>query len=335
MSQGAAAEIRSTGDDKVDSLLRESRAWLAERGEIVVGSGSFRSGRLSGSIHSDFGPVNQDKPTNQDYVLAWYPKETASGAAVSGQNESKARAEKRITVPPAVSLPRFAMALGDGLTTSFRSECASALACWIALRALVEFAGPADPRDRARLAFNEAGLTIGLLTDALARDPEASCPEGQFLSTWKYILNKGGLLQTTLTLAWLDWNRFYLAMIGDAGALWRCFHTLSDGGRPTDRILAACDLASQEVRALGPTDRCIQDFDCWQTEQITGPFLCAVSTDGIGRGLGASPLALLEELERLHAAGEENPARRFIEHAIQTRPKDFEDNLTLAVIRME
>ena len=71
------------------------------------------------------------------------------------------------------------------------------------------------------MAFNEAGLTIGRLADELARDPEASCPDGQFVSTWKYILKKGGLFQTTLTLAWLDGDHFRIAMVGDGGALWR------------------------------------------------------------------------------------------------------------------
>jgi len=37
----------------------------------------------------------------------------------------------------------------------------------------------------------------------------------------------------------------------------------------------------------------------------------------------------------LRITGEENPARRFIERAIQKRPKDFHDNLTLVVIRAE
>ena len=102
-----------------------------------------------------------------------------------------------------------------------------------------------------------------------------------------------------------------------------------------DRILAACNLESQQVYALGPADRCVREFDCWHEEEVNGPFLCALSTDGIGRGLGTSPLTLLDELESLQAAGVENPARRFIEQAIQRRPKDFDDNLTLAVIRAE
>ena len=111
------------------------------------------------------------------------------------------------------------------------------MACWVGVRALVDGwslgfsrsfpsfrlkpdSTPPTPGS-CQIAFNEAGLTIGRLADELARDPEASCPEGQFLSTWKYILKKGGLFQTTLTLAWLDGDYFRIAMVGDGGALWR------------------------------------------------------------------------------------------------------------------
>ncbi len=324
MSQCAETDPPATGHPAFDLLLRETRAWLAERGKTIVGSGGFRSGGLSVSIHSDFGPAGQDKATNQDYCLAWRP------ASMEEQGPL-----------------RCVLALSDGLTNSFRSECASALACWVAVRALIEAGGGhhvpmvGDPKDRARIAFNQAGLTIGRLADELARDPEASCPEGQFVSTWKYILKKGGLFQTTLTLAWLDGDHFRLAMLGDGGALWRGYD-----GPPAaagtmyswsakDRILAACNLDSQQVYALGPTDRCLREFDCWHEEELSGPFLCALSTDGIGRGFGASPLTLLDELESLRAAGVENPAQRFIEQAIQRRPRDFDDNLTLAVLRAE
>jgi hypothetical protein len=249
---------------------------------------------------------------NQDYVLAWRPSSASSRQRTD-----------------------FVLALADGLTTSFRSECGSALACWVAVRALVG-AGAASPaKDLARLAFNDAGLTIGRLADELARDPEASCPEGQFLSTWKYILKKGGLLQTTLTLAWLDRDHFRLATVGDGGALWRTYQGPPESRRVKDRVLATCDLEYQHVCALGPADRCLQAFDCWHEVELNGPFLCALYTDGIGRGLGASPLVLLDELENLHGAGVENPAQRIIERAVAERPKDFADNLTLAAIRMD
>jgi serine/threonine protein phosphatase PrpC len=309
MRHDADTDVPSTGHAECDRVVRESRQCLVERGETIVGSGCFRSGSVCGALHTDFGPKDQDKGTNQDYILAWRPRAAKTRGDV-----------------------RCAIALGDGLTTSFRSEYASALACWVALRAVVDADPTTAPKTLAGNAFNAAGLAIGRLADELGGDPQASCPPGQFLSTWKYILRKGALFQTTLTLAWLDQDAMYVAMVGDGGALWRSYEGNRKG---TDRVLAACDLDSQHVYALGPTERCVQEFDCWREEKLNGPFLCALHTDGVGRGLGSDPLVLLDELENLQAEGEENAARRFIEQAIEQRPKEYGDNLTLAVIQAD
>jgi serine/threonine protein phosphatase PrpC len=305
MSRGKQAAPPASGSPGIDLVVRESRAWLAERGEMVVGSGCFRAGPFSGSIHCDFGPATQDKNANQDYALAWRP-------SADGENRQ----------------PRLVLAMSDGLTNSFRSEWAAAVSCWVAVRAVVEAVGQNAPQELAKFAFNEAGQTITRAAEEFSRDPEASCPEGQFLSTWKYILKKGGLFQTTLSLAWIDRECFNLAIVGDGGALWR-------DAASADRILAACNLESQQVHALGPADPYVREFDCWRQEQLDGPFLCALMTDGVGRGIGENPMGLLDELESYEAAGTENSAREFIARAIRERPKDFDDNLTLAVVRGE
>jgi serine/threonine protein phosphatase PrpC len=328
MSRGPQAEPSGTGSPGIDLVVRENRAWLAERGELVVGSGSFCAGPYSGSIHCDFGPPTQDKNANQDYALAWRP--TADG-------------ERR--------LPRLVLALADGLTNSFRSEWAAAAACWVAVRVVVEGSRTAAPQELARFAFNEAGHTIVRAAEEFSRDPETSCPEGQFLSTWKYILKKGGLLQTTLTLAWIDADHFNLAIIGDGGALWRgyarptaekvAFRSAKEAAlsrserRQSDRVLAACNLESQQVHALGPADPFVHEFDHWRQERCAGPFVCALMTDGIGRGIGANSLRLLDDLEAYDAAGSVNSAREFIARSVRERPKDFDDNLTLAIVRRE
>ena len=124
MNQDANTNLPLIGHPEFDRLLRECRDWLAGRGELIVGSGSFKSGRLAAAIHSDFGPANQDKATNQDYALTWWPQ----------------AAEAR---------PRCVLALADGLTASFRSESASALACWLGVRALVGNVKAAQPMDLA------------------------------------------------------------------------------------------------------------------------------------------------------------------------------------------
>jgi hypothetical protein len=315
MSQAADTDDPIKPDDlpaEFDDVIRESQTWLAERGETIVGSGRFCSEELSGSVHSDFGPEEQDKDANQDYAVAWLPHD-------DGMRERF----------------RVVLALGDGLTTSFRSEWASAVACSVALRALVESDRALAPEEAARRAFNAAGKKLGRLGDELAREPEASCPQGQFLSTWKYILRKGVLLQSTLTLAWLDRHRLYVAMIGDGGGVWRSYRRAGNGERADDCVLAQCDLDQHQVRALGPADRDVGQFDCWREQELDGPFLCALHTDGVGRGLGSDPTALLDDLERLRPEETENAARRFIDRAVEERPRSFDDNLTLAVIKGE
>ncbi len=193
-------------------------------------------GRLVGSVHTDFGPEDQDKDANQDYAVVWLPR------------DEKIRERFRL-----------ALALGDGLTTSFRSEWASALVCSLALRALAEGDPALPPEELAKLAFNEAGQSLGRLGDEWARDPAASCPVGQFPSTWKYILRKGVLFQSTLTLAWLDRHCLHVAMVGDGGGVWRSYRPSPGGKRANDRVLAQCDLDRHQVsRSDRPTGTCVR-----------------------------------------------------------------------------
>ena len=74
MGQGDGTDEPFTRHPAFDHLIRENQAWLAERGRTIIGSGCFRSGPLSGSVHTDFGPEDQDKEANQDYVVAWLPR---------------------------------------------------------------------------------------------------------------------------------------------------------------------------------------------------------------------------------------------------------------------
>jgi len=213
-----------------------SQAWLAERGDTIVGSGCFCAERLSGSLHTDFGPEDQDnKDVNQDYALAWLP------------HDEKTR--RRF---------RFALAFGDGLTTSFRSEWAAALACSLALRALAEGDESLGPKDLAKYAFHQAGRCLGQLADELAQDPAASCPSGQFLSTWKYILRKGALLQSTLTLAWLDEHFLRVAMLGDGAASGGAIaRRLTYRGRKTRSWPSATWINTKSARSVRRIGRCM------------------------------------------------------------------------------
>ncbi|MCY2986682.1 MAG: protein phosphatase 2C domain-containing protein [Planctomycetota bacterium] len=293
----------------LERMVGSHRDWLAERGQPLVGSGCFRVGPWSGAVHTDFGPLDQDKTTNQDYALAWWPDDDDCRTRI-----------------------RWALAMADGLSSSFRSEWASELASWTALRALVELSAT-EPRQTAQQAFDAAGAAIGRLADEWAADPQGSCPPGQYLATWKYMLRKGSLLQTTLTLAWLDKEYFRVAILGDAGLVWREYPDLASNQRPRDRVIAECDLAEQQVFALGPAERQVSQFDQWEEIRLPERFLAAFYTDGIGRGIGKHASTLLDDLEARVSSAEVNHAQAYIAQAIARQPRDFEDNLTLAVIR--
>ncbi len=309
MSDDLLSSAAAPDRTALERTLASHHDWLGKQGQLLERSGCFRVGPWTGAIHTDFGPPDQDKTTNQDYALAWWPRDDDRRSAI-----------------------RWALAMGDGLTTSFGSEWASKLACWAALRALVE-SSPTEASLAAQQAFDMAGAAIGCLADQWADDPQGSCPSGQYLSTWKYMLRKGSLLQTTLTLAWLDAEYFRAAILGDAGLVWREYRGPASNPSPQDRVIAECDLEQQQVFALGPGERQVSRFDHWEEIPLPQRFLAAIYTDGIARGIRNCASVLLDGLEEMDSSAETNHARTFVEQAIARQPRDFEDNLTLAVIR--
>lgn len=295
----------------LNTTICEQQTWLEQRGPTRMRSGYFGADRFWGSFHTDYGPQGHEKAsTNQDFVLGWQPSVENNSCPV-----------------------RLVVVLADGLTSSFQSGRAAELACWVALRNLVENSASKHSMDLAIGAFNAAGRAIGGFADHLTLDSEPWHPTAQFRfrSTWKYILDNGKLLETTLTLAWLDRDHLRIAILGDGGAVRREADPNSPDRR-VDHILAECDLTNQQVNALGPANRSVTDFDCWREQPLHLPFMCVLYTDGIGRGLKNCPESMLNELEDLRAAGAGNPAREYIRNVIQESPDAFADNLTLAVI---
>lgn len=289
---------------RVVDLVSTHHEWLKQRGSLEINSGIINSEAATIAFHTDYGPLGQDKETNQDYVLVWHGRQGSEG-----------------------SLPCVAIAMGDGLGSSFRSELASATACSVALRSLVEQWNPASPRATFEAAIATAVLALKNLVAELARDPQASCPPGQFLSTWKFMLNRGKLLQTTLTLVWLQGDWLRVAIIGDGGFMWRTYDP------PATEVPAQCDLGTQEVNALGAAAEDSLPLDHYFERRFSRPFLAALFTDGVGRGLGTAPTSLLDTLEFPALPSESNPAQEYLKEAIVRNPRAFEDNLTLAVIR--
>jgi len=139
-------------------------------------------------------------------------------------------------------------------------------------------------------------------------------------------------------LAWMDAAYFHLFMIGDGGACWRRYGADGPEGKPLDEVLASCDLTTQEVHAVGPGTRVrlgtAFDLCVGMSVEDGQPFLAALHTDGVGRGLGAAPALLLDELDLAkQQQPDENEAQLYVRRVIHERPKDFADNLSLVVVR--
>lgn len=315
MSDTMSAVVEAAGASLVHERAQPRLDWLRQAGQLVVGSGCLHRGATTLALHTDFGPPGQDKETNQDYALAW---SSAPGSAAAE--------------------PLLALALADGVTSSYRSEWASELACAVALQTLVELLTrppttaptPQSLSALAQTAFAAAGRALQEIAQKLEAKPEDSCPPGQFLSTWKYILRKGVLLQTTLTLAWVQDGRFRLAMVGDGGVQWR-----AGGAAVADEVLAQADLSTNAVNVLGPRTPEAAAFDLWLDRPWSGPVLCALSSDGVGRGRQKTNLCLLERLAELQAQGHANPAQECLRQIVAAGDPAYDDNLTLAFLRRE
>ncbi len=281
-------------ESRVNELVEGFRGRLESCGTVCVASGELHwsGGRLS--IHTDFGPQGQDKDTNQDFVLGW----VAQGSS---------------------GIP-WAVALADGVSSSFQAEFGARIACWAALAALVT--GSDDFQRQSRRSLDAAGDAIGGLFEELTADPERFRPQGEFSSTWKYTLREGLLLQTTLSLAWMEAGVLNLVIVGDGGAALFGF-----GDEEAPRFLGGASAQTQRVHALGPLNRHVSAFDYGGRVDVEGTGLIALFTDGIARGIGADGAPLMRSAPMASPT-----SRDIIARLINERPREFEDNLTLALI---
>ncbi|MHC4879567.1 MAG: protein phosphatase 2C domain-containing protein [Planctomycetota bacterium] len=267
---------------------------------MVSQSGSFEvpGGWLSG--HSDFGPAGQDKDINQDRIVMWKPR--------------KARAD---TV-------NWAIALADGVTSSWHSELAAGLACWSALKTLAGSDVSTDGRD-ALAAAVEAIRTAGV---AYRRYGSNWCPDDEIAATWEYRLNHGAFLQTTLTLAWCHADRISVMRVGDGGAV---LH------RPDSAdVLLAVDPGCHRVHALGPNSPDVVAPDDELSIPLAAGSAVALYTDGLARVAESSwGQSHLQGTCRCSIGAERSTARSLVRRQLQEMPDVFNDNLTLAIAATE
>jgi len=277
------------------------RRQVERQGTLRVASGSLAEGDYRIDLHTDAGPADQEKTINQDYVVAWSgtPRETPTGID-------------------------WAIAMADGVTAARYAEIAAELACWAALQRLLEEPATLAPGAAARGALHAAGGQLELVAAPLAEDPEETCPDDEMFSNWKWVLKRGWLLQTTLSLAWCQQGDVHLAMIGDGGAL-----LLTE--RQPGQVLAAPQETSV-VHALGPANPRPERMDLFESLRLAAGQKLLICTDGVGRGIerlrsrGQLPLQPCFEEAATHLA------RALIDGWLAQYPSEFSDNLTLALV---
>lgn len=301
------ATLDGPAGEKVQSILADCASLLTQQGVCEFGSGRLRWAKGAIAIHTDFGPVEQDKETNQDFVLAWVGDERG----------------ERPTI-------QWALAMADGVTASYCAELGAELACRAGLARILAYEG--TPRDKARAAVNAAGDAIGAVADVIEEDAEHYRPEDMFASTWRYTLREGLLLQTTLTLAWLEDEACHLAIVGDGGAaveFWR-------GPQHEQKVLAAPNAETSRVHAIGPKNRHVEQLDCWKQVVTKDLSLLAVYTDGVAHGISPEASLLFEQLQEDRSESDtDNVAEQLIRGWISKRADEFEDNLSLAIASWE
>jgi len=279
--------------------IRHCRRFLKQTGVVVSQSGGFEvpQGWLSG--HSALGPASQDKVVNQDRLILWKPrKHPASGLD-------------------------WAIAMADGVTSSWHSEFAAGLACWSALKALAE----SDNARCGHIALTTAVESINTAGAAYRRCGSGWCPDGEYAATWKHRLDCGAFLQTTLTLVWCASGRCQLMRIGDGGA------TVHRTGE--SRVLLAVDPVCHRVHALGPDSSGVKPDGELDLTLPAGAVL-TVYTDGLAGSLESNPDALFQWMNR-KVAGEATGkrARSIVRQLEQEHHALLDDNLTLAMVAVE
>lgn len=257
-------------------------------------------------LHSGLGPSGQLKQTNEDFAVAWLCDESSDGL-------------------------HWALAMADGVTSSYFAAAAARIACWTALSHLVrQYRTGAELETkhmRGMESTHVVGSALGEVAACIESAGEAARPANEFAATWRYTLQQGLLLQTTLTLAWQDAGELHVASIGDGAGLLE----LNTPAGKSRHALGESDLGTDRVHALGPRNQ-HPECDVLSSFHVDGPFRLALYTDGVGRGLQLLETDVFEALNDEAVNHIENPARHLIETWSAQSPDEFSDNLSLAIV---
>ena len=231
-------------------MIDEASESLHRRGFVICESGAQQLGSVGLCCHSDEGPFGQDKVRNEDFVLTWLPRGDAKEHV------------------------GWAIAMADGVSSSYFARHAAELACWTALGNLI--ASPhASSLTVGAEAVSRATESIVQLGALLRDDLQRYVPAGDYASTWAYVLRKGRFLQTTLTLAWECETELFLVVVGDGGAVIR------KSDQSSVEWITPMTKDSHVVHALGPDILSGQQLDIACRIEAPATLRLALFTDGL------------------------------------------------------
>jgi len=258
-------------------------------------------------LHRHFAPFGQVPPRHgsthltDDRVLAvdWSTNRGAPGTEKT-RNEDAARWGFLATKAGPVLL----LALADGVTSSSCGFWASRVACAAGLRAMEEPARRAYDEDGPGVSTHrlstviEAGFTgadtaLAGILNRLRSEPERywSRQEEPHLATWRYVLARGQVMETTLCLAMIDPVGIIVGSVGDSlVALRRC-----RSGETCDVVIGAPDEGEHGTAALRGDDTYRippESFTraLYATQDYEGTAALVLATDGVARHADASSL---------------------------------------------
>lgn len=285
-------------DRTYGQMIAEASELLNRSGFVICESGAQQLGCVELCCYTDQGPVDQDKVRNEDFVLAWLPR---------GEDDDVS----------------WAIAMADGVSSSYFAREAAELVCWQALGHLIA-SSRASSLVTGEESVSRATESLCQLGTRLRADPESYVPVGDYNSTWAYVLRKGRFLQTTLTLAWECGKEIFLIVVGDGGVV--------IGNRHNSSVdwISRMTKDSHVVHALGPDKLSGQQLDIACRMEVPATFRLALFTDGLQTAIYRKSAQLWDHT--VASVAGDNPAEAMVREWMQTGPTQFDDNLTLALV---
>ena len=258
------------------------------------------------AIHTDFGPAEQDKDTNQDLCWLGLPDEQESPSGIV-----------------------WALAMADGVTASYQAELGAELACRASLARLLAHPGHSG-REGSRCG--ECGRRCNRRCCGCDHGRSRAVPAG-----WNVCVDLEIYAPRRTSAA----NHAHLGVAGRrSSAIWpssemaeRRFNSAT-GPRDERNVLAAPNVETSRVHAIGPGNRHVDDLDCLADRSLRKTCRCWRSTRTVSAmALEPTPVCYSSNSRSDPDISQgPNVAEQLIQEWIRTRADDFDDNLSLAIV---